>query len=109
MERHIFGSIADEASNPLANSVTSGSYTVDTTSPTAAITLVTSSPTNAETLQFTVTFSETVTGVDLSDFALVTTGTVSGTISTVTGSDKVYTVTVANVSGNGTLALETQE
>jgi len=58
----------------------------------------------ATSLQFTVNFSEPVTGVDTSDFAL-SGGNSSGTISSVTGSGSSYTVTVTGVSGNGTLGL----
>ncbi|MFY9328020.1 MAG: DUF6701 domain-containing protein, partial [Georgfuchsia sp.] len=54
-----------------------------------------------------VTFSETITGVDASDFSLVQTGGVSG--ASITGvtpvSGTVYTVTASTGSGNGTLGL----
>ncbi|MDR3661857.1 MAG: DUF4347 domain-containing protein, partial [Mycobacterium sp.] len=43
---------------------------------------------------FDVTFSESVTQVDASDFTLVRSNNVSGTISSVTGSGTTYTVTV---------------
>ncbi|MGN7612430.1 autotransporter-associated beta strand repeat-containing protein [Magnetococcales bacterium HHB-1] len=64
---------------------------------------------NASSVEFTVTFDETVTNVDASDFDLVTTGTLSttngdGDIS-VSGSGSSYTVTVANITGTGTLGL----
>jgi hypothetical protein len=70
--------IADAAGNPLADAAPTGAdhtYTVvaDTTAPTVA-SIVRSNPagetTSAQTLVFAVTFSEDVTGVDLSDFAL---------------------------------------
>ena len=66
-------------------------------------------PTNATTLVYRVTFSEAVTGVDASDFALTATGSATGTISSVApiGTDgAVYDVTVNSVSGNGTLRLD---
>ncbi|NBO91708.1 MAG: Ig-like domain repeat protein [Planctomycetia bacterium] len=51
-------------------------------------------PTNANSIDFTVTISEAVTGVDIGDFALA--GATSGaTITNVTGSGSTYTVTVA--------------
>ena len=57
-------------------------------------------------MTFTVTFSEPVTGVDASDFSLVSTGNIttgSTLVSAVNGS--VYNVTVNGVVGNGTLGL----
>lgn len=67
------------------------------------------SPTNLETVGFTVTFSESVTGVDtvapFNDFALTTTGVSSAAVSGVSGSGSVYTVTVNTGSGDGTIRL----
>ena len=55
---------------------------------------------------FTVTFNQSVTGVDAADFNLVATGTVAnGTISSVTGSGATYTVNVTGITGSGTLGL----
>jgi len=66
-----------------------------------------SSSTNASTVQFTVTFSEAVTGVGLADFALAVTGNVVGTISQVVASSgSIYVVTVSGITGFGTLALK---
>ncbi len=62
--------------------------------------------THASTLAYTVTFSETVTGVDVSDFSLAASGNVAGMVSSVNGSGAVYTVTVSNVTGDGTLRLD---
>jgi LPXTG-site transpeptidase (sortase) family protein len=64
------------------------------------------SPTNATTVTFRVTFSEDVQNVDGTDFNLVTTGTVTGGINTViVQSASVYDVQVTGVSGDGTLSL----
>ena len=71
-----------------------------------AITRVPLAPQADPPLVLSVTFSEAVTGVDASDFALVTTGTLGGTISSVTGSGTTYTVTVDNFSGEGTARLD---
>ena len=60
--------------------------------------------TNASSVQYTVTFSESVTNVLAADFTLSSDG-VAGTIASVSGSGSTYTVTVNNVSGNGTLGL----
>ncbi len=70
-----------------------------------SISTVGSTITNGSTgVQYTVAFNEGVTGVAASDFTLTTSGT-SGSIASVTGSGTTYTVTVNNVSGNGTLGL----
>ncbi len=54
-------------------------------------------------VSFTVTFSEPVSGVSTDDFALGTTGTAAGTITSVSGSGSSYTIVVDGISGNGTL------
>ena len=65
-------------------------------------------PTNAPTVNFTVTFSQPVTGVDVSDFALATTG-ISGaninSVNPVSGPSEVYTVNVNTGTGSGTIGL----
>jgi hypothetical protein len=64
-------------------------------------------PTDAGTVRFSVSFSEKVRGVDVSDFALVASGGVSGaTVGAVTGLGSVFTVTVNTGVGNGTLRLD---
>ncbi|MFL9920387.1 Ig-like domain-containing protein [Paraburkholderia fungorum] len=63
-------------------------------------------PAAASSVAYTVTFSQAVTGVDASDFALTTTGNAGGTIASVSGSGDTYTVTVAGISGDGTLRLD---
>ncbi len=72
----------------------------------SAITRIGSDPSNASTLQFEVSFSEAVTGVDASDFALTSTDSASGTPSTVVGAGIHYTVTITGVAGAGTLRLD---
>ena len=59
----------------------------------------------ATTVDFTVVFSESVTGVNLADFALATTGQASGTLAGISGSGTTYTVTVADILGRGTIGL----
>jgi hypothetical protein len=74
-----------------------------------------SNPTNAASVNFTVTFSEPVSGVDLAapfdDFKLVPSLGLSGT--SVTGvtpvSSSVYSVSVNTGSGNGTLRLDVND
>ncbi|MBS0555791.1 MAG: Ig-like domain repeat protein [Proteobacteria bacterium] len=64
-------------------------------------------PTVAATVHYTVTFSEPVTGVTLSDFALTTSGGVSGaSLTSVSGSGTSWTVTANTGSNSGTLRLD---
>ncbi len=100
--------IADAAGNAIAGGYASGQiHTIEHTPPSvSSIDTVGSNPNNATSEQFTVTFSEAVTGVDASDFALTDTDTAAGTIASVSGSGSTYTVTVDGVSGDGTLRLD---
>ena len=105
------GAATDAAGNAsLASTSTDNTVafsTVDTIAPTVqSINRVGTTPTNAASVSWTVLFSESVTGVDASDFALVTTGAVTGaTITSVSGSGSQYTVTANTGTGNGTLGL----
>ena len=77
----------------------------------SSITRVEASPTNASTVHYTVTFTTSVTGVDetptFSNFALQSTGTISGAaITNITGSGTTYTVTVNTGTGSGTIELD---
>jgi CSLREA domain-containing protein len=87
---------------------TSGeAYTVDRSNPSVvSITRAGSSPTNAATVTFTVTFSETVTGVDTTDFALTTTGVAGASVSSVSGSGSTRSVIVNTGTGSGTIRLD---
>jgi hypothetical protein len=66
-------------------------------------------PTNAASVDFTVTFSEPVSGVDTTDFALTTAGVTDASITDVSGSGTTYTVTVDTGSGNGTIRLDVMD
>lgn len=83
-------------------------YAIDKVSPTvSSITRVNPTPTALASVSWTVTFSENVTGVDASDFALAQAYGMSGAL--ITGvtpvSGTVYTVTASTGIGNGTLGL----
>jgi hypothetical protein len=102
------GSISDGL-NPLTQAFTAGdTVVVDNVAPTvASITRLDPSPTTAFTVRFQVVFSEDVTGVDASDFALVATGLIDGaSILSVTGSGATYMVLVGTGTGNGDLRLD---
>ncbi len=71
----------------------------------SSITRIGTSPTNASSVQYAVAFSAAVVGVDVTDFALASTGSASGTVASVSGSGSSYTVTVGSVAGAGTLGL----
>src|SRR5262249_24949098 len=108
-----FDTITDSAGNPLGGTGTSSFtgelYTVDHTPPTVqSITRGSASPTGAPSVTYTVTFLESVIGVDASDFKLVTGGNLQGaSILGVIGSGRSYIVTVATgSSGDGTLELD---
>ncbi|KAF3978747.1 MAG: BspA family leucine-rich repeat surface protein, partial [Methylococcales symbiont of Iophon sp. n. MRB-2018] len=103
--------IEDLAGNALTDTTPTGdnqpSYTLDNTAPTIE-SIVRTTPaaelTNADTLTWTVTFSDTVTGVDAADF-MIDGATVTSTVS---GSDAVYLVTVTGgdlAALNGTVTL----
>jgi hypothetical protein len=65
-------------------------------------------PTNATLLDYKVTFSENVTGVDVTDFMVTSTNTIMGTsVKSVTPIDgKTYTVQVEDQTGEGTVRLD---
>ncbi len=61
----------------------------------------------ASSEDFVVTFSEAVTGVDVTDFRLTSTGSISGAVvSSVSGSGTTCTVTISAGSGAGTIRLD---
>lgn len=72
-----------------------------------SITRADPNPTLADSVDFTVIFSEDVTGVNTSDFALTTTGPIAGySVTGVMYGPKIYLVTVNTGSGGGTLRLD---
>jgi hypothetical protein len=67
-------------------------------------------PTNAASVNFKVNFSESVSGVDASDFALVTNGSLGGaSVTNISGSGKVYIVSVNTGSEDGTVGLNVKD
>jgi large repetitive protein len=72
----------------------------------SSITRADASPTNAATVNYTVTLSGNATNVTISDFRLTTsTGIIGSSIASVTGSGNTYTVTVNTGTGTGSLRL----
>lgn len=62
-------------------------------------------PSASRSVDFTVTFSEAVTGVNASDFTLTASGVSNSAVSGVSGSGIRYTVRVDTGSGSGTIRL----
>jgi hypothetical protein len=71
-----------------------------------SITRAGTSPTSDSSVDFTVVFLHSVSGVQASNFRLSITGTVSGTVASVSGSGTTWTITVNDISGSGTLRLD---
>ncbi|HLO29934.1 MAG TPA: Ig-like domain-containing protein [Anaerolineales bacterium] len=87
------------------------SHIADVTAPTiTSILRANTDPTNVSSVEFIVTFSEPVTGVDTTapfeDFRLTTSGIAAAEILGVMGSNDIYTVTVNRGLGDGTLRLD---
>lgn len=100
------GSYTLTATN-IAGNQTVVSFTIDSTAP-RLLSIVRNGQvvTNADTVEYTVTFSKNVSGVSKSGFCLNTHGTVKTTDITVTQvSGSVYNVTISGVSGDGGLLL----
>ena len=105
------GSLIVTASSTDAGGYTgtvNSTITKDTLAPAVTSSLPsTAGPTNAASLTFTVTFGEPVGNVHAEDFHLAKTGTADGAIVSVakdTGTS--FTVTVSDVTGDGTLSLD---
>jgi len=73
----------------------------------SSITRADSNPTDADSVDFDVTFSESVSGVDTSDFTVTqVSGDVSGSVSGVSGSGSSYTITLSSIADDGDLRLD---
>ena len=82
-------------------------YTMDHTPPIIlSIVRAKANPNALTDVDFRVTFSESVTGVDTSDFSLNTIDVVGAIVSRVGGVGAVYTVTVNTGSGDGSIHLD---
>ena len=92
--------------------ITTQTYTVTVTRDAPATTSVSSivrastNPSNASSVNYTVTFAASVTGVDATDFTLTTTGVSGASVGTPTGSGTSWTVPVNTGTGSGTIRLD---
>mgnify|MGYP006277459209 CR=1 FL=1 len=84
---------------------------VDNTPPeVSSITRLDASPTNANSVDVSVSFSESVSGVNSGDFVVATvSGDATGSVSSVSGSGSSYTVTVGSITGDGELRLDVSD
>lgn len=103
-----FSVIATDNANPKVSSQPQSltltvSPPADTTAPKVTINQAAAQadPTNGSTINFTVVFSETVTGFATGDVTL--SGTAGATTATVTGGGASYNVAVSGMTGNGTV------
>ncbi len=98
------GEVSDGADNGNI-AVSQVGYEIDQTPPTGTITLLDANPTGADTLHFLVVFSdEGVFGFTTGSVSKHEAG-VTGIVDSVIGSGTTYTVTVASVSGDGTIGI----
>ncbi|MBI5963341.1 MAG: 5'-nucleotidase C-terminal domain-containing protein [Chloroflexi bacterium] len=82
-------------------------FVSDSVAPTvSSIVRADANPTTAVSVNYTVTFSEPVTGVDVTDFSVTTSGVTGAAVTGVSGSGSVYTVHVYTGVGAGTLRLD---
>src|SRR5262249_58617572 len=82
-------------------------YTIDKAAPSVTINQATgqADPTSASPINFTVTFSETVTGFTASDISFAG-STVGGTLTAVvTGTGPSYNVAVSGMTGTGSVVV----
>jgi Mg-chelatase subunit ChlD len=108
--------ITDSAGNDLSGGFTTGeTYTIENTKPTIlSITRMDENPTTgSEDVRFLVTFSEDVENVDVGDFALTATGTVTATIDSIVrktaGISKTWVAQITDIDGEGTLRLDLKD
>ncbi len=103
------GTAADNAGNEAPGAGPSDTFDVDNTAPTATSLVIAvgqANPTNGSTVDFTVNFSEDVTGFDSAgDITVNKSGTSSTGVTITPVSAQEYTVQVTGVSGNGTLGI----
>ncbi len=108
-----YATARDAAGNVSSSSALFEVVVFDNILPTVqSIILGSQSPTTDTNVIFRVWFSEPVSGIDLSDFTLVTSGTATGTLHSIAQIGlfpERFAVTVHGVSGDGTLRLDLLE
>jgi uncharacterized delta-60 repeat protein len=99
---------ADQAGDATYNAAATvmRSFTIATPPTVLSLARVVPNPTMADTVTYTVTFSEVVNGVAASNFALVTSGISGASIAGTSGSGATRTVSVSTGRGTGTLRVD---
>jgi hypothetical protein len=98
-----------EAADNYFFDISNANFTITSVATVTPVSIIrtSASPSTASSVGFTVTFSGAITGLSASNFAVLTTGTLSGTtVASVSGSGSTYTVTVSTGTGNGTVQLQ---
>jgi hypothetical protein len=86
------------------------SYQVDNTAPTVSSSQrISPNPSMVDTVDYTVTFSEPVSGLDVADFVVAVDKLAAASVQSVSGSGKEYTVRVNAGYGQGQLRLDMLE
>ncbi|MFC1461936.1 FG-GAP-like repeat-containing protein, partial [Verrucomicrobiota bacterium] len=98
---------ADSFGNANAG-IVSTNYSIDQTRPECTIARTGESLTKANTVGFTITFTEDVTGFTEDDITLHKTGT-EGSLSGFSGSGKDYSVNVINITGDGAIGISVSQ
>ena len=89
------------------NFTTGQTYTIQDVPPTvSSITRTGPATTSGSTVDYLVTFTEDVTGVDAGDFAVSASGVAGAAVASVTGSGSTRTVVVNTGTGSGTVRLD---
>ena len=103
--------VANDAAGNASAAGTAISREFDGTAPTAiSIARTGSNPVLTASAGFRATFSENVTGVDITDFEVMLTGTATGTLNTVAQVDaKTYDITLTGISGQGSIGLNLKD
>ncbi|MHC5057695.1 MAG: hypothetical protein ACYTKD_23740 [Planctomycetota bacterium] len=100
-------SASDDAGTFTDNNSVYGALIVPASPSVSSITPVGPDPTGATEVEFIARFSENVKGVNAADFALVHSGTATGSISACDAVDGLtYVITMTDVSGDGTLRVD---
>ncbi|WP_419195028.1 SdrD B-like domain-containing protein [Novipirellula herctigrandis] len=102
------GGVVDNEGQPLGGdgSAVFDSIDVDRQAPTLlSSSKLDSEPTNQTNLRYQLTFSEPVTGLDLSDLSVTASGVTGGAVDSVTGSGDTYVVRISYSGGEGTIGL----
>lgn len=107
LKTNINSDVTDTAGNALVTTISSPVVTIDNANPSAqSISSLSSSPTNADSVSFDMTFSEDVVNFNnASDVIISHSGTASSGLNFV-GSGSSYTVTVTGITGDGSFTLE---